>query len=342
MATRRTRGTSGNSRGGSRPRPISAGGFIAEGSSARREARTTLVRLNKFLADHGVASRRACDEMIAKGKILVDDLVVTELGVKIDPTTQKVMVDGVILPGTEDPRRYYLLHKPKGVVCTNDRRETRPKAIDLITDPTAGRIYTVGRLDEESRGLILLTNDGDFSHRISHPRYGVPKTYRVVVAGSLDDESLDKIRSGVHLSEGKTSGARVAIVKRAKLRSTALVTLREGMNREIRRVFARVGHKVLELTREDIGPLVLRGLKEGRFRRLSRQEVEALLEMSDEQAALMPLGASGDSSTAPRTRRRAARRSTARRSTARRRTSTRGGTGATRGSGPRRARRRRS
>ncbi|MAE47096.1 MAG: hypothetical protein CMJ86_09425 [Planctomycetes bacterium] len=338
MAIRRSRGTPRGSRGGRRPRPVSAGGFIADGSSARREARTTLVRLNKFLADHGVASRRACDELIAKGKILVDDLVVTELGVKVDPSKQKVTVDGVVLPGSEDPRRYYLLHKPKGVLCTNDRRETRPKAVDLISDPAAGRIYTVGRLDEESRGLILLTNDGDFSHRVSHPRYGVSKTYRVVVAGSLDDDSLDKIRAGVHLSEGKTSGARVVIVKRAKLRSTALVTLREGMNREIRRVFARVGHKVLELTREEIGPLVLRGLKEGRFRRLSRQEVESLLDMSDEQAALLPLGGA-DGAGAPR--RRGGRRSTRRRGGSSSRVGTRRASGRRR-SATRRAGRRRS
>ena len=339
MATRRSKGAPRGSRGGKRPRSVSAGGYIADGSRARREARTDQVRLNKFLADHGVASRRACDELITKGKVLVDDELVTELGVKIDPTKQKVTVDGAVLPGTEDPRRYYVLNKPKGVVCTNDRREERLKAVDLITDPTAGRIYTVGRLDEESRGLILLTSDGDFSHRVSHPRYGVPKTYRVVVAGSLDDESLDKIRSGVHLSEGKTSGARVAIVKRAKLRSVAMVTLREGMNREIRRIFARVGHKVLELTREEIGPLVLRGLKEGRFRRLSRQEVEGLLDMSDEQAALHPLGSPVDEDGEAAPRRRVIRRASRRQGGSGAR-QVRRSTTARRGSGPRRSRRR--
>lgn len=272
-----------------RPRTVQSGGIAAEGSSARRQAQGGLVRLNKFLADHGVASRRACDELIAAGKVLVDDAIVTELGTKIDPVRQKVTVDGFVLPGEEDRRRYYLLNKPKGVVCTNDRLETRPRAVDLITDRDAGRIYTIGRLDEESRGLILLTNDGEFAQRIAHPRYGVPKTYRVVVQGMVEDESLQKIREGVHLSEGKTSGARVVVVRRSRVRSTALVTLREGMNREIRRIFARVGHKVLDLTREEIGPLVLRGLREGKWRKLSREEVESLLSLSDEEAARQPL-----------------------------------------------------
>ena len=292
-----------------RPRTVQAGGIAAEGSSARREAQGGLVRLNKFLADHGVASRRACDELIAAGKVLVDDAIVTVLGTKIDPIRQKVTVDGFVLPGQEDRRRYYLLNKPKGVVCTNDRLETRPRAVDLITDLDAGRIYTIGRLDEESRGLILLTNDGEFAQRIAHPRYGVPKTYRVVVQGMVEDESLQKIREGVHLSEGKTSGARVVVVRRSRVRSTALVTLREGMNREIRRIFARVGHKVLDLTREEIGPLVLRGLREGKWRKLSREEVEALLSLSDEEAARNPLPEpAGDGARSPRRRARRRRR----------------------------------
>ena len=309
----RRRGNSGpaprSSSRSRRPRTVQTGGIAAEGSSARREAQGGLVRLNKFLADHGVASRRACDELIAAGKVLVDDAIVTELGTKIDPVRQKVTVDGFVLPGEEDRRRYYLLHKPKGVVCTNDRLETRPRAVDLITDLDAGRIYTVGRLDEESRGLILLTNDGEFAQRIAHPRYGVPKTYRVVVQGMVEDESLQKIREGVHLSEGKTSGARVVVVRRSRLRSTALVTLREGMNREIRRIFARVGHKVLDLTREEIGPLVLRGLREGKWRKLSREEVEALLSLSDEEAARNPLPEpASEGARSPRRRARRRRR----------------------------------
>ena len=144
-----------------------------------------LVRLNKYLADHGVDSRRKCDELIRSGKVVVDGAPVLELGTKVDPGAQVVEVDGIRLKPEKLRRRYFLLNKPTGVVCTNERRETRPRAIDLITDPTKGRIYTVGRLDEDSKGLILLTNDGEYANRVMHPRYGVHKTYSVRVAGRV-------------------------------------------------------------------------------------------------------------------------------------------------------------
>ncbi|MEM6672181.1 MAG: pseudouridine synthase [Planctomycetota bacterium] len=235
------------------------------------------MRLNKFLADNGVASRRASDELIADGKVLVDGEVVTELGTKVDPAAQAIEVDGVRLRSDPRERRYYLLHKPAGVVCTNDARENRPRAIDLVTDPKKGRIFTVGRLDEDSKGLLLLTSDGEFAERIAHPRYGVPKTYRVRVPGRITDEAVQKIREGVHLAEGRTQGARVLIQRRTATSSTLEVEIREGKNREVRRIFARVGYKVTALTRTRIGPLGIRGLREGRWRALSRDEVEALL-----------------------------------------------------------------
>src|SRR5262245_2243658 len=152
-----------------------------------------LVRLNKFLADHGVASRRASDELIASGKVTVDGESVTELGLKVDPERQRVEIDGYVLKPADARKRYYLLNKPRGVVCTNEARETRPRAVDLVTDPRKGRIYTIGRLDEDSEGLILLTNDGEFANRIMHPRYGVPKTYLVKVRGEIDDAALQKV-----------------------------------------------------------------------------------------------------------------------------------------------------
>jgi len=236
-----------------------------------------LVRLNKFLADHGIASRRRSDELIALGKISVDGEPATELGMRIDPERQTVEVDGYVLKPGALRRRYYLLNKPPGVVCTNEARETRPRAVDLVTDPRKGRIYTVGRLDEESRGLILLTNDGDFANRIMHPRYGVEKTYVVKLAGRIEDDALQRVREGVHLSEGRTAGARILVLERTRDSSTVAITLREGMNREIRRAFARVGSKVVDLKRTRIGPLGDRGLKIGRWRELERSEVEALL-----------------------------------------------------------------
>lgn len=239
-----------------------------------------LVRLNKYLADHGIASRRRCDELIAKGKVMVDGEIVTALGTKVDPRAQQVDVDGVVLkPERTDPK-YYLLHKPRGVVCTNDRREARMRAIDLVTDPAKGRIYTVGRLDEESTGLILLTNDGEFANRIAHPRYGVTKTYLVKVRGRIEGEAIEKIKSGVRLAEGWTAPAFVKVLKRTNEWSILSVTLNEGKNREVRRVFAAVGFNVLTLRRTHIGTLSDRTLKEGQWRPLVRVEVQELLEQS--------------------------------------------------------------
>jgi 23S rRNA pseudouridine2605 synthase len=249
----------------------------ADAQDASSDAMPARVRLNKYLADHGIASRRKCDELIAAGQVTIDGQVTTELGQSIDPTRHTVEIDGFILKPQGLRRRYYLLNKPSGVVCTNEPRETRPRAVDLITDARKGRIYTVGRLDEESKGLILLTNDGDFANRIMHPRYGVEKTYLVRVAGKIDDDALTKIREGVHLSEGRTAGARILVNKRLRDQSTLTLTIREGMNREIRRSFAHVGYKVLDLRRIRIGPLSERGIKIGRWRELTQAEIEALL-----------------------------------------------------------------
>ncbi len=265
---------------GGRPRLKQVGGkrLPARSSSARDAKRDAeMVRLNKFLADNGVASRRRSDELILGGKVLVDGDIVTELGTKIDPRTQVVDVDGVLLKSDPRERRYYILHKPAGVVCTNEIRETRPRAIDLITDPKKGRIFTVGRLDEESKGLLLLTSDGEFAERIAHPRFGVPKTYLVRVPGQITDDAVQKIREGVYLAEGRTAGARVIVKRRTANGSTLEVTIQEGRNREVRRIFVRVGYKVTSLTRTQIGPLGIRGLREGKWRALSREEVEALL-----------------------------------------------------------------
>ena len=260
------------------PRAESEPSFIdPEAGEAEPSAEPVLVRLNKYLADHGIASRRKCDELIAAGQVTIDGDVTTQLGQTIDPTRHTVEIDGFVLKPQGLRRRYYLLNKPAGVVCTNEVRETRPRAVDLITDARKGRIYTVGRLDEESKGLILLTNDGEFANRIMHPRYGVEKTYLVRVAGKIDDDALAKIREGVHLAEGRTSGARVLVNKRLRDQSLLTLTLNEGMNREIRRSFAQVGYKVLDLKRTRIGPLSDRGIKIGRWRELTREEVEALL-----------------------------------------------------------------
>jgi 23S rRNA pseudouridine2605 synthase len=167
------------------------------------------------------------------------------------------------------------LNKPIGVLCTNNDPSGRPRAIDLVPANT-GRLFSVGRLDLNSDGLILLTNDGELANRLTHPRYGVEKTYRVLVAGETTVEELDQLRRGIHLAEGIARVARVKVVQKHR-QSTALeMVLDEGRNREIRRALARVGHKVLSLTRVAIGPLRLGKLKTGEFRRLSSEEVGQL------------------------------------------------------------------
>ena len=237
------------------------------------------IRLNKYLADNGIASRRKCDELIAGGQVLVDGEPVVELGTRIDPIEQTVEAKGVLLkPQGRMEKRYYLLNKPKGVVCTNGTREKKQRAVDLVNDKMKGRIYTVGRLDEDSEGLILLTNDGDFAHRVMHPSFGIEKSYRVRLRGQLQGEALDKVRAGVQLAEGKTGGARVTVRKRGRDYTHVVVTLHEGMNREIRRMFAKVGYKVVSLERSRIGNLTGRGLRSGWWRKLKPAEVRDLLE----------------------------------------------------------------
>jgi len=235
------------------------------------------IRLNKYLASNGIASRRKADELIVEGEVMVDGEIVHELGMRIDPLTQRVEVNSVILRPEGDRHRYFLLNKPAGVVCTNDPREIRPRAIDLITDRKKGRIYTVGRLDEETEGLVILTNDGEFANRISHPRYGVTKTYRVATSGSVNETILKKLRTGVRLSSFRADFLTVRLLKRSERTSILLVTLSEGRNREIRRVFARLKLPVRDLRRVRIGSLTDRGLKVGQWRPLTRDEVKALL-----------------------------------------------------------------
>jgi pseudouridine synthase len=241
-----------------------------------------LVRLNKFLADRGVASRRKCDELIAAGKVSIDGEPVVALGTKIDPTVQTVELDGIVIRSGVQRKRYYLLNKPRGVVCTNEPREARPRAIDLIRDRDKGRIYTVGRLDEDSQGLILLTSDGDFANLVAHPRHGVPKTYLVKLKGRIEPGAIAELRGGVRLAEGRTGPAVVSVERRTGNASVVRITLREGKNREVRRMFAAVGHAVLQLRRVRIGPLSDRRLKEGEWRPLTRREVAELVAVASD------------------------------------------------------------
>jgi len=227
-------------------------------------------RLHKILAHCGVGSRRECEELIEQGRVDVDGEVVTELGTKIDPGEARIRVDGERVK--LEPHVYYLVHKPKGFLCTNEDTHGRPKVIDLIPDEK--RIYTVGRLDEESEGLILLTNDGELANRVTHPRYKIAKTYRLTIPGPVEPEQLERIKSGVWLSDGKTAPAEILKVQRHKRRTFVTVTIHEGKNRELRRIFAKVGLRVQALVRIGIGPLRLGDLERGAYRRLHPRELD--------------------------------------------------------------------
>jgi 23S rRNA pseudouridine2605 synthase len=253
-----------------KPKPA-ADGTAVEGN---------LQRLQKVLASAGVGSRRDCEELITAGRVEVDGRVVAELGSKVDPDTQEIRLDGELLKLRR--RSYYAVYKPVGIVCTNSDPDGRPRVIDLIP-PSNERLFTVGRLDLSSEGLLLVTNDGDLANHLAHPRYGVPKTYHVLVAGVPEPETLARLEHGEHLAEGFAKADRVRILSQYKQSTWLEMVLLEGKNREVRRLLARVDHKVLQLKRVSIGPLRLKDLEPGEVRRLTGEEVRELREASAEE-----------------------------------------------------------
>jgi 23S rRNA pseudouridine2605 synthase len=236
-------------------------------------------RLQKVLAAAGLGSRRECEELITAGRVEVDRKMVPELGTRVDAAKQEIRVDGEVL--SLGRRFYHAVNKPRGVVTTNRDPAGRPRVIDLV--PTRGaRMFAIGRLDLYSEGLILVTNDGELANRLTHPRYGVPKTYLVEVAGRPSPEILAQLRRGIHLAEGIARAEEVKVKSHHKGSSMLEMVLREGRNREIRRLLARVGHKVLRLTRVAVGPVRLGKLPPGASRPLTRDEVHALREAAEE------------------------------------------------------------
>ena len=270
--------TSTTRTGGSKRR---AAGIVVTPKKPASKVADGKVRLNHFLAKAGICSRRNADELIETGRVEVNGELVTELGVRVDPAADDVRFDGARL----EPEKsvYVLLNKPKGVVCTNARHEQKKRVVDLLPQ-IRGRIFTVGRLDMDSEGLLMVTNDGAFAQEMTHPRYGVSKLYSVLVRGRLQEQDLDKARGGVWLSEGPTSGMQISIGKLGKDRTFLKVTLREGKNREIRRVFAKLGHPVITLKRVRIGNLNLHGLSDGDWRFLQLDEVAKLRDLARSEA----------------------------------------------------------
>ena len=227
------------------------------------------VRLQKVLALAGWGSRRACETLIEAGRVTVDGEVAV-LGRRVDPSSATIVVDGV--PVSARPGLvHYLLNKPAGVVTTSSDTHGRPTVVDLV--PDSPRVFAVGRLDLESEGLLILTNDGDLAHRLTHPRHGVEKEYLVEVAdGPVGAGALRTLRSGVELDDGPTAPARVSQPEPGVLR----IVIHEGRNRQVRRMCEAVGHPVRRLVRTRIGPVVDRRLQPGQWRRLDADEVVAL------------------------------------------------------------------
>lgn len=229
-------------------------------------------RLQKILASAGIDSRRKCEELIISGVVKVNKSVVDELPAFADPEKDVITVNGKKIHAEQ--RVYYLLNKPKGVICTNHDPAGRKKAIDMVR--TDKRIFCVGRLDTETTGLIILTNDSELTNKLTHPKYGLPKTYVARIKGQIISEQVEKIKKGIRLAEGKTGRAAVKILKRNYKESFIEITIKQGLNRQLRRTLAKVGLPVKSLTRTQIGKIDSRGVGLGKFRPLTKTEVAYL------------------------------------------------------------------
>ena len=237
------------------------------------------VRLQKVLARAGFGSRRRCDDLIGEERVTVNGQVAV-LGRRIDPDVDVVVVDGVRI-GVQPGRVHYLLNKPAGTLTTASDPHGRPTVVDLV--PSDPRVFPVGRLDQDTEGLLLLTNDGDLAHRLTHPRFGVEKEYLAEVSGEPSRNALRRLRQGVELDDGVTAPATASMVGSRQLR----LVIHEGRNRQVRRMADAIGHPVTRLVRTRIGPLADRTLRPGEWRALTPEEVRAL------ERAVTPPAASG-------------------------------------------------
>jgi 23S rRNA pseudouridine2605 synthase len=247
--------------------------MASDEAPAAAEANEAGERLQKVLAAAGIASRRECEQLILEGRVEVDRHVVTELGTRVDPQRQEIRVDGESLPRTK--LVYFAVNKPVGVVSTSSDPSGRPRVIDLLP-PNTPRAFCVGRLDISSEGLILVTNDGELANRLTHPRHGVEKIYQVQVVGQVERDVIAQLHRGMHLAEGFAHAKHVRIKSRRKRATILEMVLDEGRNREIRRLLARVGHKVQRLKRVAVGPVRLGDLPSAAARPLSKKEIQSL------------------------------------------------------------------
>jgi 23S rRNA pseudouridine2605 synthase len=231
-------------------------------------------RLQKILSQAGICSRRAAEKMLAEGRISVNGVMVTAPGSKADPQRDAIRVDSKLI-SVEIDKVYLLLHKPPGVVTTLSDPQGRPIITDLLKGVTE-RVYPVGRLDYDSEGALLLTNDGELAQRLQHPRYEIPKTYRVKVAGRLQKTELKALEKGIELPDGRFAPTDLCLEKTNPASSWLVLTITDGRNRVIRRAFDAIGHSVIRLIRVAVAEIPLASLKEGDWRMLTPREVERL------------------------------------------------------------------
>jgi 23S rRNA pseudouridine2605 synthase len=231
------------------------------------------IRLQKFLARSGIDSRRKCEDLILEGVVRVNRKVVDTLPAFVDPDVDMVTVNSRRLK--PEKKEYYLLNKPKNVICTNSDPYGRKKAIDLIN--TQARIFCVGRLDYDTTGAIILTNDSELTNRLTHPKFELSKVYEVKVRGEISGEAMEKLKKGVWLAEGRTSRAAVKVVHRSHTETILEITIRQGLNRQVRRIMARVGYKVKSLKRTKIGNITVKGMPSGGYKKLTEGQVKYLM-----------------------------------------------------------------
>ena len=233
------------------------------------------MRLQKYLASCGVASRRTSETMITEGRVSVNGLTVTELGTQVDELTDVVQVDGMIV--TPEKEKHYLIYnKPVGEVTTAFDPEGRPTVMDRFADYPV-RLFPVGRLDYDSEGLLLLTNDGDLMNRLLHPSFEIPKSYLTKVSNSVSDEEMKTLRKGVMIEGRMTSPASVRLIRHDTFSTDLLITIHEGRNRQVRKMIDAIGHQVVRLKRVRFGPLQLGDLPSGMWRKLTDDEIAKLM-----------------------------------------------------------------
>ncbi|OPX38280.1 MAG: pseudouridine synthase [Deltaproteobacteria bacterium] len=234
-------------------------------------------RINQILSSAGLTSRRKADTWIVQGRVSVNGRVVRQLGTRAVWGLDRIQVDGKDVPSPPE-KIYLMLNKPFGYIASMDDPEGRPVVIDLVTDIKA-RVYPVGRLDFDSLGLLLMTNDGEWAYRLTHPRYQVPRTYKVTVRGTVSPEAVKALTKGVMLEDGPSGPARVSVITRQPQKSLLRMTITQGRSRQVRRMLEAVGNEVIHLIRIGYGSLELGNLKVGQYRYLETDEVDALKRM---------------------------------------------------------------